>query len=259
MNSIYFGSGNQNYGMNNNEDAEVNEKISLDELYDRKHQVQLHRLGIYRKILNRVHTKIKMIARQKINNDYLFYIVPEVIFGFPKYNLNECIAFLIEKLQENGFNIKYTHPNLLFISWNHYIPAYEREKIKEMTGKTIDGFGNVIKDKNNNNNKQQENIFNLNNNNNQIQLPHKLSNMERPKEMYNLKYNPSIYSEESDKSINMNSDMEYYNNKQNNNSNNNNNNNNLNTKYVKFRDISSYKPKGIYNKELIEIINNKFK
>ena len=53
----------------------------------------------------------------------------------------------IEKLTENGFQIKYTHPNLLWISWQHYIPHYERANIKKKFGVNVDGFGNVVKKK----------------------------------------------------------------------------------------------------------------
>lgn len=123
------------------------EKISLDELYDRQREIEINRLEIYRKILNRIHKKIKIVSRQN-NETFFFYNVPEFIFGIPKYNVNTCISFLIDKLEENGFKTKYTHPNLLFISWAHYIPSYKREQIKKQTGVSIDGFGNIIKKKN---------------------------------------------------------------------------------------------------------------
>ena len=47
----------------------------------------------------------------------------------------------MDKLTTNGFVIKYTHPNLLFISWKHWIPSYVRTEFKKKTGKNIDGFG----------------------------------------------------------------------------------------------------------------------
>ena len=58
-----------------------------------------------------------------------------------------CTSYIIEKLIDNGFMIKYTHPNLLFISWRHYIPHYERAKIKKNTGVSVDGWGNVVVNK----------------------------------------------------------------------------------------------------------------
>ena len=124
-------------------DENHNEKISLDELYDRRRQVEKNRMDIYRKILSRVHTKIKLTANSKHNDQYLFYVVPEFIFGIPRYDVNTCVSYIIEKLVENGFHVKYTHPNLLFISWTHYIPSYKRQEIKLKTGITVDGFGNI--------------------------------------------------------------------------------------------------------------------
>lgn len=145
----FFSNEDDNYNTRN-----YNEKISLDELYDRKREVEINRMNIYRKILNRVHTKIKMVSRQNCETQ-LFYVVPEFIFGVPKYNVNTCISFIVEKLEDNGFLVKYTHPNLLFVSWGHYIPGYKREQIKKETGVNVDGFGNIIKkkdDKEKNNN-----------------------------------------------------------------------------------------------------------
>ena len=57
----------------------------------------------------------------------------------------------LDKLQENGFLVKYTHPNLLFISWNHYIDKRKRLEFKKTNGYSIDGFGNTLVEKNENN------------------------------------------------------------------------------------------------------------
>ena len=129
-------------------DDEMIEKIDIDELYQKKHEIEEHRRKIYNKILNRAHTKIKTTSRLKHQEQFCFYVVPEFMLGVPKYNLSECVEYIIDKLIENGFSVKYTEPNLLFISWQHFIPFYKREEIKKTHGVTIDGFGNVIKKKN---------------------------------------------------------------------------------------------------------------
>ena len=53
------------------------------------------------------------------------------MIGIPKYNNADCIAYLINKLKKNGFIVKYTHPNMLFISWKNWIPDYVRQEIKK--------------------------------------------------------------------------------------------------------------------------------
>ncbi len=127
-------------------DSEPNEYIDLDELYYRKLEIEKHRTNIYNKILSRIHSKIKLTSRQYIKQQYIFYVVPEFIIGLPKYDITECISYIIHKLIDNGFYIKYTHPNLLFISWNHYVPYYEREKIRKQYNINIDKYGNIIQE-----------------------------------------------------------------------------------------------------------------
>lgn len=121
---------------------ESNIKLNLDELYERKKMSDLNTLKIYNKILTRIHTKIKHLSRIHQNDQHCWYVIPEVIIGVPKYDHIACTAYLIDKLKDNGFTIRYTHPNLLFISWKAWTPSYVREEIKKKTGIQIDGWGN---------------------------------------------------------------------------------------------------------------------
>ena len=123
------------------------EKLNLDDLYIRSRELHVNRLKTYQKILNRAHQKIKLTSRQKHNDLFCFFVVPEFLMGVPTYDIFTCITYLIEQLTKNGFEVKYTHPNLLFISWKHYIPSYQRLEIKKKYGIKIDGFGNLVKEK----------------------------------------------------------------------------------------------------------------
>lgn len=131
----------------NDENEMFEEKISLDDLYEERQQADAFQIEIYKKVLTRVQKKIKMSARLKKDNTHCFFLVPEMMFGCPKYDTQKCITYVIEKLVKNGFHLKYTHPNLIFISWNHYIPNFQRDEIKQKTGVTIDGFGNIVNKK----------------------------------------------------------------------------------------------------------------
>ena len=125
-----------------------NDKINLDNLYNKTKTTNENRIKCYQTILNRIHKRIKNVSNQRNNQCFCTYIIPEFLLGLPKYDSSACTAYIIDKLKDNGFNIKYTYPNLLFISWAHYIPHYERMKYKKATGISIDGFGNIIKKKN---------------------------------------------------------------------------------------------------------------
>lgn len=154
------------YHVNRNEDDINTTKINIDELYEKKQQHDMFTLGSYNKILGRIHNKIRFTSRQYIDNNYCWYVIPEVLLGIPKYDHRECIAYVIDKLQENDFIIRYIHPNLIFISWNHWVPSYVRNEIKKKTGVVVDGKGNRV---NNSSNNIEDNNFNLlKNDNNSI-------------------------------------------------------------------------------------------
>ena len=119
-------------------DEEYRDKISLDDLYHRTQEVEDLRIRVYKKILNKAHQKIKHTSRQRNTEHFCFFVVPEFLVGTPRYDSAACIAYMIDKLSHNGFIIKYTHPNLLFISWQHYIPKYQRQNFKKRYGYSID-------------------------------------------------------------------------------------------------------------------------
>jgi len=140
---------------------DLKEKLNLDDLYNRTHELDNLRLNVYKKLLNRAHAKIKYASRQRNNEHFCFFIVPEFLVGTPRYDSAACIAYIMDKLLENGFIVKYTHPNLLFISWQHYIPKYKRVDFKKKYGYKIDGFGNYIEDNKSNAKPEEININNL--------------------------------------------------------------------------------------------------
>lgn len=121
--------------------TEFTEKLNLDELYEKKRQHDLNQLSLFNKILNRIHVRIRLTSNQKLNEQFCWFLVPEVIIGVPKYDQGACIAYLIDRLKENGFNVRYIHPNTLFISWNHFVPSYVRSELKKKTGIVINEYG----------------------------------------------------------------------------------------------------------------------
>jgi hypothetical protein len=125
---------------------DFSEKVNIDELYEKKRKQDLNKLELFNKLLNRIHVKIKTISRQKVDEQACWFLVPETIIGVPRYDQGACIAYLINKLQTNGFNVRYIHPNMLFISWNHWVPSYVRTEIKKKTGINLNEYGQKIED-----------------------------------------------------------------------------------------------------------------
>ena len=132
---------------------DFSEKLNIDELYEKKRQHDLTQLALFNKILNRIHVRIKTISRQSKDEQFCWFLVPEIIIGVPKYDNAACIAYLIEKLKTNGFNVRYIHPNALFISWMHWVPSYVRTELKKKTGIVINEYGQKVDENEEDNNK----------------------------------------------------------------------------------------------------------
>ena len=127
---------------------DFSEKLNIDDLYEKKRQQDLNKLALFNKLLNRIHVKIKTVSRQKIDEQFCWFLVPETIIGVPRYDQAACVAYLIDKLQQNGFNVRYIHPNTLFISWMHFVPSYVRTEIKNKTGIVINEYGKKVDEEN---------------------------------------------------------------------------------------------------------------
>ena len=119
-------------------------KVNIDELFENKQKKDLKQLSIFNKILNRINRRITLTGRTKNNARYVWFNIPEFIFGEPIYDKGDCIAYIVSKLEENGFFLRYIHPNTLFISWLHWVPSYVRTELKKKTGIIVNEYGEKI-------------------------------------------------------------------------------------------------------------------
>ena len=131
------------------DEEDINQKLNIDDLFEKQQQHDLKQLSIYNKLLNRIHKRIKHISRAMKRETHIFYNVPEYIFGESVYDNKDCTGYLVANLEKNGFQVRYIHPNTLFISWKHWVPSYVRNEIKKKTGVVMDEKGNIISQKDN--------------------------------------------------------------------------------------------------------------
>ena len=93
-------------------------QLSIAELYDMKNKKDKIKLNTFNIILEKCHLKIKHIASQGGMN--VFYEIPFVMIGYPLYNINECVEYIVENLRKNGLLVQILpHPNsnTIYISW----------------------------------------------------------------------------------------------------------------------------------------------
>ena len=175
-------------------DEESTRKINIDELYEKNQQRDLKQLSIFNKILNRFHLRIKNAAKVKRTDKHIWFTIPEYIFGEPIYDQGDCVAHLVVKLEENGFHVRYIHPNTIFVSWENWIPAYVRSEFKKQTGKVIDERGNIIEKNENGEENVDSNTKILNDKQNTFQKNGKTyTSINSYKPTGSLVYNPEMF------------------------------------------------------------------
>jgi len=126
------------------EDDDNVRKVNIDELYEKKQRRDQRQLSVFNKILNRINKRITTTSQMKHDDKYIWYQVPPYIFGEPIYDQTDCIAYVVTKLAENGFYVKYINPGTLFISWENWVPTYARQEIRKRTGYILDEKGNIV-------------------------------------------------------------------------------------------------------------------
>ena len=90
--------------------------LNIDALYREMDKKEKRKLRVFNEVLNKCHQRIVTIVK-KTGDSWCFFVVPTCIFGVPLYDTTPCVLYLVEQLIKNGFDVKYTHPNLLYISW----------------------------------------------------------------------------------------------------------------------------------------------
>ncbi len=102
--------------------------IQLKDLYARRQNRDLSRLRAYEQILQQIMNRIRQQSDLPTHPTSLLYTVPRFVLGLPMLDLKDCILFLVHQLRSSGLEVKYTYPDLLYISWRHYEHEYMKRE-----------------------------------------------------------------------------------------------------------------------------------
>lgn len=100
-----------------------------EDLYTQRRTRDSSRLRAYNQILEQIHHRIQTVSRLPTGSvSQILYSIPDFIFGLPRIDLEDCVVYLVYQLRTSGFDVKYTYPNLLNISWSHHERSYLLEQ-----------------------------------------------------------------------------------------------------------------------------------
>jgi len=97
--------------------------LKPSELFDKRRQRDGAKLKSYNKILEQIYARIKTSSREGAD-PWITYVVPPFILGLPKIDLEDCIVYIVYMLRAQTYEVRYTYPNLLYISWKHHEKEY---------------------------------------------------------------------------------------------------------------------------------------
>lgn len=93
------------------------------ELFDKRRQRDNSRLKAYNKVLEQIYVRIRSNSRMGAD-PWIIYTVPPFILGLPRLDMEDCIVYLVYVLRQQAYEVRYTYPNLLYISWKHHERDY---------------------------------------------------------------------------------------------------------------------------------------
>lgn len=99
-------------------------QLNPSELYTKRRIKDAARLRTYNKILEQIYTRVRTISKLPNSQCYLLYTVPPFILGLPKIDLEDCVVYLIYQLRHAEYNVRYSPPNMIYISWLHHEKSY---------------------------------------------------------------------------------------------------------------------------------------
>jgi hypothetical protein len=90
--------------------------VNINELQEKQRIKNNNKIKCYDAILKKCSNRMKFMSDR--SQSCCFFEIPEFVFGIPLFNSHECVRYVVKKLMKEGFMVIYTHPNLLYISWD---------------------------------------------------------------------------------------------------------------------------------------------
>jgi hypothetical protein len=97
--------------------------LKPNELFEKRKQRDGAKLKSYNKILEQIYTRIRTSSKEGAD-PWIIYTIPPFIIGLPKLDLEDCVVYIVYMLRSQGYEVRYTYPNLLYISWKHHEREY---------------------------------------------------------------------------------------------------------------------------------------
>jgi len=97
--------------------------MDIRRLLTKMDKKKTYKESLFKKILAQAHKRIEHSA--DVGDQLTVFTVPSYMVGFPLFNRYECIQYLMDELQENGFRVECYNDMYLQISWAHLYSEFK--------------------------------------------------------------------------------------------------------------------------------------
>ncbi len=85
---------------------ELSQEIQTKRQANKKHFIKILEL-----------CQIEISKSLELGYTHCIFEVPEFLIGYPLYDINECIVYVLRKLKENDYHVNYYFPKTIYITW----------------------------------------------------------------------------------------------------------------------------------------------
>ncbi|NBP13190.1 hypothetical protein EBU95_02200 [bacterium] len=128
---------------------------SISNLHEVQRLKQSNRIEIFNIVLNKCIEKIVYTNRQT-DKTFIIFEVPQVLIGYPSYDIKSCILFLKSKLESESYIVEFIDPFYLYIDWGgHSLGSSKKsfganitlnpDRLKQQTKMLLRNFPNANK------------------------------------------------------------------------------------------------------------------
>lgn len=103
-------------------------QLTPSALFSEQAKLDSMRLQVYNRILANVHQKIRSTSTLPNSPQMTNYDVPEWQPGCPRFDVKDCILYIVWNLRNSGFRVLYISPNRLLVSWKEQSMQYYQEE-----------------------------------------------------------------------------------------------------------------------------------
>jgi hypothetical protein len=98
--------------------------LNPSSLYKEEAKRDATRIRTYNMILSQIYNKIKAASRIPGGSKSVFYIIPEVIPGTPRFDMGDAVLYIVWNLRNVGYYVEFTYPSGIYVSWKAHDDAY---------------------------------------------------------------------------------------------------------------------------------------